>query len=172
VGERHQVFPAIEGHLANARLPSRSSRHAECCRVRETYPRPRGFLRLPATVTRSPQERNPIGSANRDPTTSVRWYFEQTAGHANEIALNYRNDLLTLRKATATTAHHLSVVKSLAKYARMTGMIKWPSKSQSHGSSAPATPAARQSKPYRPCSMCRGAAGANGPRDVALLRLA
>src|SRR5688572_25409006 len=72
------------------------------------------------------QERNPIGSASHNVMTSaLRWYFEQTPGHANEIALNYRNDLLTRHKATATTARHLSVVKSLAKYARMTGMITW-----------------------------------------------
>lgn len=120
------------------------------------------------------QDRNPIGSASRDAMTSaLRWYFEQTSGHANEIALNYRNDLMTLRKATATTARHLSVVKSLAKYARMTGLITWaveipvPRIERTRDTRGPAletiqnmlTSAAAQPAP-------------TGPRDVALLRLA
>jgi integrase/recombinase XerC len=120
------------------------------------------------------QERNPIGGASLDAmTAALRWYFQQTAGHANEIALNYRNDLSTRHKATATTARHLSVVKSLAKYARMTGLITWaveipvPRVEKSRDTRGPSldtiqamlTAAAAQPVPA-------------GPRDVALLRLA
>lgn len=119
-------------------------------------------------------ERNPIGSASPDLTAAaLRWFFEQSPGHANEIALHYRNDLLTRQKATATTARHLSVVKSLAKYARMTGLILWtievpvPRIERSRDTRGPSletiqamlTIAARQPSP-------------TGPRDVALLRLA
>ena len=58
-------------------------------------------------------------------TAALRWFFEQTPGEANSLVLHYKTDLLTSRKSTGTTARHLSVVKSLAKYARMTGLITW-----------------------------------------------
>ena len=48
---------------------------------------------------------------------------EFEGGH--DLVLHYKSDLLRRRKATGTTARHLSVVKSLAKYARMTGLITW-----------------------------------------------
>jgi integrase/recombinase XerC len=120
------------------------------------------------------QERNPIGGASLDAMTSaLRWYFEQTPGHANEIALNYRNDLLTLHKSTATTARHLSVVKSLAKYARMTGLITWaveipvPRIERTRDTRGPTLATVQ--------AMLASAAAQpapTGPRDVALLRLA
>src|SRR5688500_10662723 len=58
-------------------------------------------------------------------TAALRWFFGQTPGEANNLVLHYKTELLTRGKATGTTARHLSVIKSLAKYARMTGLITW-----------------------------------------------
>jgi integrase/recombinase XerC len=68
--------------------------------------------------------RETLGTATLD-REALEWFLQQPPGHANELTLHYRNDLLTRRKATATTARHLSVVKTIAKYARMTGLITW-----------------------------------------------
>lgn len=69
--------------------------------------------------------RNPIGTARAEATAGVlRWFFEQTPGRANEVALHYRHDLLS-RLSTASTARHLSAIKSIVKYARMVGLITW-----------------------------------------------
>jgi hypothetical protein len=71
-------------------------------------------------------ERNPIGSTSQNTTiTALRWFLAQTPGEANQLAWRYRNDLLTRQRSTATTSRRLSVVKSVVKYARMTGLITW-----------------------------------------------
>ena len=113
-----------------------------------------------------------LGSAQVD-TTALRWLLDQSPGRANEIAFAYRADLLSRRKATATIARHLSVLKSVVKYARMTGVVTWaievtaPRIEKSRDTRGPSldtiqlmmTAAARQRAPI-------------GPRDVALLRFA
>jgi len=120
------------------------------------------------------QDRNPIGGASLDAmTAALRWYFEQTPGHANEVVLNFKNDLLTRRKATGTVARRIAAVKSLVKYARMTGLITWAIEVQA--------PRVEKSRDTRGPSletiqgMLTAAAAQpvpTGPRDVALLRLA
>ena len=65
-----------------------------------------------------------VGSAGAD-TAALRWFLEQSQGPANEIAWAYRADLLTRHRSTATASRRISVVKSLVKYARMTGLVTW-----------------------------------------------
>lgn len=65
---------------------------------------------------------NPIGQGVPQ-ADALRWYFRQPPGRANELALHYRHDLLSRGRSTSTTARRLSVIKSLAKYGRMTGLI-------------------------------------------------
>src|ERR1044072_4705587 len=67
---------------------------------------------------------NPVGKTNAHKEL-LRWFFAQRPGRANELVLHYRHDLLARGKSTSTTARHLSVIKPLPKYARMTGLITW-----------------------------------------------
>ena len=127
-----------------------------------------GFVRR-HTLT---AETNPIGRAAQQ-RVALRWFLTQTPGRANEVALHYRNELMTGHKSTATIARHLSVVKSIVKYARMTGLVTWaieipvPRIERSRDTRGPSletiqamlTIAAQHPAP-------------SGPRDVALLRLA
>ena len=116
--------------------------------------------------------RETIGSAGTD-RAALRWFLEQVAGRANETVLHYKADLLTRHKSTATTARRLSVVKTIAKYARMVGLTEWAIEV-----SAPRIERVRDTRgPSLETiqAMLTIAAAQRSPtseRDVALLRLA
>jgi integrase/recombinase XerC len=121
------------------------------------------------TVTNEP---NPIGQTAIDNGT-LRLFFSQSPGEANEMVLHYRHDLESRHKATATIARHLSVVKNLVKYARMTGLVTWaieilpPRIERSRDTRGPSLDTIQ--------SMLRLAAAQPSPtaeRDVALVRVA
>jgi integrase/recombinase XerC len=126
------------------------------------------FLRRQAYTA----DRPVIGSAAVD-RDALHWFLDQQSGRANEIVLNYKNELLARRRATGTIARRLAAVKSLTKYARMMGLISWavevqaPRIEKSRDTRGPnldtiqamLTIAGQQPSPM-------------GPRDVALLRLA
>jgi integrase/recombinase XerC len=65
-----------------------------------------------------------IGSIHTD-TDALRWWLKQTPGRANEVAHAYRADLLTRRLSTGTASRRISVLKSLCKFARMSGLVTW-----------------------------------------------
>lgn len=73
------------------------------------------------TLTNDP---NPLWQTCKH-TDMLRWFLRQAQGAANEIALHYRHELHASHRATATIARHLSVVKNIVKYARMTGLVTW-----------------------------------------------
>lgn len=117
-------------------------------------------------------DRPTLGSAGHD-TDALRWFFDQEPGRANEIILNYKNELLTRRRATGTVARRIAAVKSLVKYARMMGLVTWAIEIQA--------PRIEKSRDTRGPSLetvqaMLALAGQQpspaGPRDVALLRLA
>lgn len=126
------------------------------------------FLRRHALAA----DRPTMGNGKRD-LDALRWFFEQEAGRANEVTLNYKNELLTRRKSTGTTARRIGAVRSVVKYARMFGLITWtvevtaPRVERSRDTRGPSletiqamlTLAAQQHPPL-------------DTRDVALLRLA
>lgn len=119
-------------------------------------------------------EPNPIGSASQEARTAMlRWFLAQAPGEANQIAWCYRNDLLTRQRSTATISRRLSVVKSLAKYARMAGLITWAVEvsgvriERSRDVRGPSLDTI-----YEMVRLAGQQPAPAGPRDVALLRLA
>jgi integrase/recombinase XerC len=55
----------------------------------------------------------------------VERFLASTPGVANEVALAYRNALLTEGKSSATVSRQLAALKSLVKLARQLGRVAW-----------------------------------------------
>ncbi len=115
---------------------------------------------------------NPIGQSAQY-RAALRWFLEQTSGRANELSLNYRNDLMTTHKSTATIARNISVIKSIVKYARMIGLVTWsidipvPRIERSRDTRGPSLETLQAM-----LTIAAALPAPAGPRNVALLRLA
>jgi integrase/recombinase XerC len=117
---------------------------------------------------------NPIGSTGLDVrVAALRWFFDQTPGHANELVLRYKNHVLAQHKATGTAARHIAVIRSLVKFARMIGLVTWVIEVQAprvEKSRDTRGPSLETIQAMLACAASQPAPA--GPRDVALLRLA
>ncbi len=60
-----------------------------------------------------------------DIPATARLLLDAGPGRANEIVLNYRNDLLAQGLSPNTVCHRMTCVKSLVKMARLIGMANW-----------------------------------------------